>query len=362
MIHKDIFYFAVFDARDIFINRKSVMGDFCSNIQCGYPFMTEEMRKRYQSDSREIEGINEITDFMRGDDILKEHFLFNSLTCDATSWWQQYSASNGTMECITSLNGCEPADEWCHVAFAMQSIVPGPVVSHQHIGLLTGATEEIKHLLIHRHHKSTFSRWNKHATDRRVMLGHHIFDIGVHIRNEFDGFEFENNVNQSMYDVEVTNWLASNNCQKIFYAVKEKIGLIASEIFVSRSSTQNLSPVTVYIAADNSRVKLAIESLIMTISNSSFPIQIIKLADREVIRHAVHVQSFNDISNHSSLFEFSFDWYALAMSNCILSYRKNNQDSTFAVSARRYADRVGFWLGLHEHELDVTAFSWRGLP
>jgi len=137
----DLFYFAVFSGRDILIERLSLFGDFCTHIECGYPFLPEDLKTKYSSSSRLIDVLDEITEHMAGRIFLDQKLLLKGEPADFNMWWTKY---NDTMDCVHKLNGCLPQETACHIAYAMQHIIPGPVIKSPLLERIMGLTNETK--------------------------------------------------------------------------------------------------------------------------------------------------------------------------------------------------------------------------
>lgn len=333
--YSDIFYFAIFSGRDILIDQNSVLGDFCTYVQCGFPFITKELAQN--TSRRQIEHLDQIDKHMKGEILLTEKLLFPKHVSDNFDWWHNYEVDRDLTNCLLSLNGCGYTDPFCHISYAIQHIITGPIFPSPHFDRLVGAKEDIKHVLMHRRSSVvTPHGWNRHH------IVHPLFDIGIHIRNSFPGFENELRINQSEYNIEVSNWLDSETSCKVFAGVWRKVKTIAAFRRVEEWNTKhsettnevnfnNVLTVQVYLAADNVRVKKALLDYLLasyaTLQHPGFHLNFVYQSNPDVIRHAVFTQSFDlenkydfdsTRSNSTDLFDFAIDWYALAMSSNIL--------------------------------------------
>lgn len=273
-------------------------------------------------------------------DRLDEKLIYTSDISDNTFWWDSY-ASQGALNCITKLSNC-PADAiYCHVAYAMQQLVLGPLLSPMHLHRIVGVTDGMKKSLLHKR-KQVEPYWRNHPRPA-------IFDVGIQLRNQFIEFEAKNSrgfTNETEYAVEVTNWLQSEICTYVFAGMENRVLEIADNAKLKKQSDS--ARLSVYITGDNAETKIALDNFLKksaALLNANVTLSISRLENRETIRHGVWMMSTDAAaSNHTGLADMTIDWYALAMSENVLTWRKGNLDSTFAASARRLYDRVGHFM------------------
>jgi hypothetical protein len=125
-----------------------------------------------------------------------------------------------------------------------------------------------------------------------------LFDIGIHLRNVFQGFESEYRVNSTNYDEEIDRWLSSPTCRRTFFGMQHMVSSLAEKFIKERHSPVTVS---VYVCGDNVRVKHALEKHLLSTIGDKSHLRFIKLKNEGVIRHGVWIQSIKTHSNNTGL-------------------------------------------------------------
>lgn len=142
VFYADVFYFAIFTGRDILIEETSLLGDFCSQIRCGYPFRDRVIHDDDSSITTvHINHLNEMTAFLRGEISITEQIVFSRGFQDIHYFW---SFNEDALKCAMQTTGCSEGDWMCFEAFAMQHIVRGPIMRPDFLSRVTGTSQTPK--------------------------------------------------------------------------------------------------------------------------------------------------------------------------------------------------------------------------
>lgn len=328
------FYFAQFTNRQIVVHDKSLLGRFCRLVNCPFPSV-QQMALVYPSifteynvyhqrivTARDFRAIFDAKQPMPTDDMV------TSTGIDGKSdWWLNF---RNLSHCVVKLSGCTLGDITCSERFALQTLVPGPfddgaaaVVRSSIRGLTDG------------HLSSLFQLPHEYAPR---------FDVAVHIRNQFKTFE---SGNYSAVDEEATRWLETADAQEYC----DKL-LTHMQTFLDKAQASRKQPLhdawngslAVYVTADNSVVKAHVAQLLQQ-RLTQYPTLFVMMANATVS----HVKHGSVADAASSFTRAVFDWYALSLSNVVITYRKELKGaSTFVWSAARVSgtrDRTNFEVG-----------------
>lgn len=321
------YFYAILTDRDIVIVDKSMIGDMCSVVECGFPFMSE-MNIAYPNIineksvySSEILFGNTFYSSLSSHDMMSKTIVRESGYTLKSDWW----ASNKTLaECVSKVTGCFIGDIMCGERHALKKLIRGPFMSNfsdiaQHY--LIGAPESFTHAL---------SRL-PHAHAPRI-------DVSVHLRNQFHHFENEADVNDPAYVKEVAEFLSSPDCATVFQSM---VGEVAQKLKESRATSHGSAAdperqVHIYIAADNQQVKEAfVHHLAHSEELAPFKPFLMRFNSTKIV-HIKDTVKFKDDA-HISLINIVFDWYAMSLSDNILAWRRafTAGISSFAFTAQK---------------------------
>jgi len=314
------YFYAVLTNRDIIIVDKSMIGDMCAVIECGFPFMNE-MNIAYPNIindknvySSEILHANQFYSSLTSHDIMSKTIVRESGYTLKSDWW----ASNKTLaECISRVTGCFIGDIMCGERYSLKKLIRGPFMSnYSDIAqkYLLGAPLSFKHALA--------SLPQSHAP--RI-------DVSIHLRNQFHHFENEVDVNDPAYVKEVTEFLTGSDCTIVFQNMVMELVQKLKEIRettshnngggLTISATDPERQMHVYIAADNQQVKEAfVQHLARSEELTPFNPFLMRFNSTKIV-HIKDTIKFKD-DTHISLVNIVFDWYAMSLSDNILAWRR----------------------------------------
>ena len=284
-----------------------------------------------------------------------EDFIYVYGYRDRANWWAYY---NGTVDCISRLTGCSPTDLLCRESFALQQLVVGPVIAHHTpdaaadnytssadtLSLhhrLSGATHEVKESLV----KDT------------AKSAPFLFDAGIHLRTQFETFEHPHLYNTSEVDIEVDTFMKSKRKEVMFTHMTDQLLNLLNQSFQTSdpiignsnnpstaliASDSHKPTAQVYLSCDNIVVKKALHHHLLKAVEAveatlTFRLNIVFLKV-EKLHHAILMHDWsnkNDVNTTSGLFDTSLDWYNIARSKFILTWRRSEDFSTFSLSAVR---------------------------
>jgi hypothetical protein len=327
------YYFAMITGRYLIVEDNSIIGDFCSSIQCGFPFRSELFHSEPKHMILNQDGMHR---YMRGELNLTEIIKTNGFNAGERFYYNY----DEVRECAAKITGCSFDGEQCMDAFALQKLVKGPVFASPELDKLTDTPNEFKQELLH-----------------QPYLSAPVVDVAVHLRLEFLGFEFAEKFNESLYEREVQTWLQSDLRRKIFNAVSSKLGQLLTSV---QKTLTEPRPIRVYLAADNAEVKNELHTHIANSPNlQNFTINIMQLK-AGAIQHVVYITSNSTtISTHAGLFHLSFDWYMISLATYLLGWRKGDEGSSYASSARHIGMKP--LLRLHKTIYENPYWSRRSL-
>ena len=130
-----LYYFAAFTGRDIIISDKSIVGEMCKIITCGFPFASEmalafpailgKGDSHALKKSAELLGVQDFIRYLEGTRKLKGNgkLIYAFGYKSESAWWQYF---NTTVQCVQKLTGCDLGDIGCADRHAFQRLVRGP--------------------------------------------------------------------------------------------------------------------------------------------------------------------------------------------------------------------------------------------
>lgn len=317
------FYFAAFTGRDIIISDKSIFGELCSIINCGYPFVSQlslAFPKLLNNETlRRVEEAKAI-DFHSH---IEEKKNIDSVVIRASGyqpksdWWVYY---NTTAHCVKKLTGCDLGDVMCSERHAYQRLIRGPFknkLSEEEETRILGVPDNIKHAIL----------TLPHAYAPRL-------DVAVHLRAQFNHFESHADVDDPQYRQEVDTWLAGEECANVFKLMADKVESTYKEI--RPDGTTNDDPVYIYLASDNKDVKDRFVEYLKQRKELFEKIQIMRVESKSIY-HVKQLARMKSKTENEGLLDLVFDWYALSLANTILAWRKGGTGmiSTFVHSAQK---------------------------
>lgn len=80
----DVFYFSVFSGRDILIEENSLLGDFCQYVQCGYKYLSDEIKRKARNSRLQTNLFDQFTLHMQGQKLLTERLIYTGQVADFT--------------------------------------------------------------------------------------------------------------------------------------------------------------------------------------------------------------------------------------------------------------------------------------
>lgn len=334
------FYYAAITGRDIMITDNSALGGFCSIVHCGFPFVSQ-MRLAYPdivNDENLHHSVN-----LKSPDFIK--YAEGTLPVDSpivrvsgylskSDWWVWI---NTTLHCVSKITGCDIGDIMCAERHAYQRLVRGPfkaAFTEKEEERIHGVPDALKHSLL----------TLPHVYAPRL-------DVAVHLRAQFHHFELQVNASDASYQKEVTDWLSSEDCAKVFQAVEERVSTIVKirveEMAKLTKVKQQDKHVYVYLASDNQDVKNALELYLhdkVLARNSSYTNDTVLFmkVDAKSIVHVKDYNKFKQATNNEGIMDLVLDWYMLSLSNAILAWRKGgtNMLSTFVHSAQKVSGTI----------------------
>lgn len=323
------FYFAALTGRDLLISDHSIVGEMCNIIHCGFPFVSEiatAFPKILTQDAianSEILKVGDFMNYMEGQREVKDKVVRATGYQIRSDWWVWF---NYTVPCVSKITGCDIGDVMCAERHAYQRLIRGPfktAFTTKEEERIQGVPAYFKHALL----------TLPHAYSPRL-------DFAVHLRAQFYHFEQQTNVDDPEYKKEVSEWLASEECQSYFSAMKDHL---ADQVTQLRSTKEAGEPVYIYLAADNEDVKEAFLRLVRntTSLNSAEEVCIMRV-DAQSIYHVKNLPNFKKLTNDEGLLDMVFDWYALSLANVIYAWRKGgtNMISSFVQSAQKLSGTI----------------------
>lgn len=321
-----IYYFAAFTGRDIIIYDNSIIGEMCKIIQCGFPFASEmalafpQYFSKDQLHHVEEVRVGDMRKYMEGTKNLPARIIRGSGFMPASDWWVYY---NTTVHCVHKITGCDLGDIGCSDRHAYQRLVRGPfksALSTDEEKRITGIPDHVKHAIL----------TLPHSYAPRL-------DAAIHIRTQFKGFEALNDIDHTDYKKEVSDWLASSECETVFGALESKLMDSLTENLVRDNITTNEDPYNIYLASDNEEVKSEFAAILRNQSrHPNLKINVMKV-ETQFIHHVKNLNLLKSATNNTGLLDLVFDWYALSLSNIVFAWRKGSSHlvSTFVHSAQR---------------------------
>ena len=329
------FYFAAFTGRDIIISDQSVLGEMCSIIQCGFPFVSQlalAFPKILNNESlayvEEIKAYD-FGKFMEGSRKIDSKVVRAGGYQPKSDWWIWF---NTTVHCVKKLTGCDLGDVMCAERHSYQRLIRGPfkaALSAKEEARIKGVPDHIKHAIL----------TLPHAYAPRL-------DFAIHLRNQFHHFEQQAGMDDVGYKQEVQEWLNSSECKMVFSSLEAKL---LEQFTILRPPSLSLppnssssdkddapDPVYVYLAADNEDVKDSFQNLLMNKKEFSDKMKIMRVETRFIF-HVKNLARLKSETDNEGLMDLVFDWYALSLANTIFSWRKGSTHlvSTFVHSAQK---------------------------
>lgn len=126
------FYFAAVTGRDIIISDASIIGEMCSIIQCGFPFVSQLalafpkiLNEETLANVEEIKAVD-FSRYMEESKDINPTVVRASGYQPKSDWWLWY---NTTLHCVKKLTGCDLGDVTCTERHAYQRLIRGPFKS-----------------------------------------------------------------------------------------------------------------------------------------------------------------------------------------------------------------------------------------
>jgi hypothetical protein len=317
------FYFAAVTGRDIIITDKSVLGEMCNIVQCGFPFVSQlklAFPKIVNDETiRRAEGLKfgDFIKYMEGANIAQSPVVGVVGWMSKSDWWVWF---NTTVHCVSKITGCDLGDVMCAERHAYQRLIRGPFkagFSEQEEKRIQGVPEYYKQSLL----------TLPHAFSPRI-------DIAIHLRLQFYYFENQADPNSPEFKKEVQDWLDSDERKAVYEAMTYRVKERVKELRPNGTKPED-DPIYIYLAADNEEVKDHFQDH-LKVMDLGAPFHIMKV-NSNAIHHVKNFAVFKKNSNNEGLLDLVFDWYALSLANTIYAWRKGgtNMLSTFVHSAQK---------------------------
>ena len=303
-----LYYFAAFTGRDIIISDKSIVGEMCKIITCGFPFASEmalafpailgKGDSHTLKRSAETLGATDFLRYMEGSRKLKGNgnIIYAFGYKSESAWWQYF---NTTVHCVQKLTGCDLGDVGCADRHAFQRLIRGPFkasLSSAEEKRIHGVPDNIKHAIL----------TLPHAFAPRL-------DAAVHMRNSFAHFERQASIDDPAYKKEVADWLNSTECASVFSELESKLVQQVEESRRGQNSTDS-DVAYVYLATDNENVKDAFAAIVGQPGRHKFTINIMRVETKFIV-HVKNLATMKAMTNNEGLLDLVFDWYALSLAN-----------------------------------------------
>jgi hypothetical protein len=142
-------------------------------------------------------------------------------------------------------------------------------------------------------------------------------------------------------------WLNSEIGMNVFQSLENEViselKIIRPLLFSKTTLNNNSEPVLIYISSDNYFLKISLfqklkktfDSLIINKGNIN-KVLLLQL-NSENLMHSKNIHSVSNEDKDDIIFDISFDWYILSLSNLLLAWRKNQNLSSFVFSAQKYS-------------------------
>lgn len=368
------YYFSIFTERRLLIYDHSLLGHFCRVVHCAVPLVSDMVGMRpdlfthYNLFHQRILTAKDFREiFNHHQPLHEEEILVTSSGTDSKSeWWMNFA---NLTRCVSRISGCTIGDITCSERHAFQSLITGPFrkpfISYLQSSI-SGAQDP--NML------SSMINFVPHSYSPR-------FDISIHIRSQLNSFE-KGDGNATSHLEEAIEWMKNDDTQEfislLVHHLKEFLSQTKQAKYPVCGNQRNCENhnYTIYLSADSSSVKsLLLETLKGNSELLGFPgrIQYITLRPGLSLTHVKHIHHqfehsgesqnipivnrdiksdlmqqdrFDTLLANSSLPLTVFDWYALSLSNTLVSYRSGAKGvSTFVASASRFSgtrDRTKF--------------------
>lgn len=335
------FYFAAVTGRDIVIQDRSVLGEMCSVVQCGFPFV-DQVSLAFPDILNENSILHadnvkaqDFTKYIEGHRKIESKVIRAAGYLSKSDWWVWF---NTTVNCVHRITGCDLGDVMCAERHAYQRLIRGPFrsgLTAEEEKRIHGVPTNMKHAIL----------TLPHSYAPRL-------DAAVHLRAQFYHFEQQANVNDPAYRKEVEEWMNGTESQQVFQSMRGKLLELVTRIRPNTfsdssisgrvgnnsvvSAPTNIDPVYIYIAADNEDVKEAFCKILRDDPAFKGLLRIMRVETKGVM-HVKNLAKLKDAINNEGLLDLVFDWYALSLANNIYAWRKGstNMLSTFVHSAQK---------------------------
>jgi hypothetical protein len=337
------FYFAAVTGRDIIIQDHSIIGEFCSIINCGFPFVSQvalafpDIVNQQSLSAIDDVKAQDFQRYMEGSRPVTANIVRSGGFQSKSDWWVWF---NTTVHCVHKITGCDRGDVMCAERHAYQRLIRGPFksgLSADEEKRIHGVPDNLKHAIL----------TLPHAYAPRL-------DAAVHLRAQFNHFESQANIDDPNYIQEVSDFLNGTESKQVFDVLEDRIVDIVNSAHAAQLEQQKISeaaggttalaaaavpgrPVYIYVAADNEAVKdFFCARLLRNPALSEGKLAIMKVETKGVM-HAKNIDRLKDYTQNEGLLDLVFDWYALSLANTILAWRKGGTSlvSTFVHSAQK---------------------------
>ena len=333
------FYFAAMTGRDIIIQDGSIIGEMCTIINCGFPFVSQvALAFPDIINPKSLAAVDDVKalDYQRyieGSRLLKSDLVRAAGYQSKSDWWVWF---NHTVHCVQRITGCDLGDVMCAERHAYQRLIRGPFktgLSAEEEERIHGVPDNLKHALL----------TLPHAYAPRL-------DAAVHLRAQFNHFESQANLDDPNYIKEVFDFVNGTEASQVFSVLEDRIIDIVTEAHKAHNDkavqTEVKSeleaeaatphPVYIYVASDNEVVKDRFCDMLMRNPALMGKLRITKVETKGVM-HAKNIDRLKDHTKNEGLLDLVFDWYALSLANTILAWRKGGTSmvSTFVHSAQK---------------------------
>jgi hypothetical protein len=277
------YYFAAFTGREIVIADRSIIGEMCGIITCGFPFVGD-LAKAFPDvlsatalqQAETVKAFNMIQ-YMENSKNITAPVIRAAGYQPASDWWVWF---NTTVHCVKKITGCDLGDVPCADRHAYQRFIRGPFkagLTEAEEKRIQGVPDHMKHAIL----------TLPHAYAPRL-------DAAIHIRAQFQHFESSAQIDDPAYRKEVSDWLASAEANTTFEHLHSKLIQLVKESRTdaakvdvqdgSLATNITAEPVYVYLASDNEDVKDTFARILVQPNEYNFDIRVMVRKSEQILR------------------------------------------------------------------------------
>jgi hypothetical protein len=320
---------AAISGQDIVIVDNSMLGKMCLIIKCGFVMKSEVMLNdsySYINENPDIIKIGQVLEVINGKRVVGDVSFVSGFLSHHSAW----VFPSHVQECLSPLTGCPVNDTLCFEHFAYSSLVKGPFTTHAIKSLqdrVVGMPPHLMNLILN----EPFSMLPRIDGAFQLRMQYAYMEQSVHVRNP---------------DLNFLNTTEGMRVLKISVAELERY-------LYDPQSPFNLRPMKrhpiIYLSCDDSEDKILFAQELSKIAvfrrgDHTSPVSLVYTRNLVNISHTkgfsnMNNEEFENSTEFSNMVDTVFDWYMLADSNIMWSYRNSKVVSTFVESAGKLSDR-----------------------